>query len=175
MKHLNIQRFYSIFLALPILSGGPVFASDVQTLVEIRNDRDSNVSHLSADLNAEDQIEGITFDTLHQGDALNGQETSRTFTLDQLEEPNGVVLDTEDGHNAILLKGKMDPATDEGNFVVSYLQNGFLNTYKSCPIRIARGTDGIWHLFNVYTDAPVSQIFVKTWLLGISNLQGVCE
>lgn len=171
MKYLRICPIALMAMALPNLA----LALDLQTLTEVRNDRNANVSRLSAELDGENHLQGIAFDTWHNGDGKDGQETHLSFSLARIEGTGGVVLDTDQGHKTILMSGSLDPGADAGTFIVSYLKNGLLGTYKACPVRIARDDGGTWRLINIHTGAPVTEIYVKTWFLGITDLQGICE
>lgn len=146
-----------------------MFAQTLQQLVTVSNDRNSDVQKLSVALNGS-TVAGMSFETDH----ADAPADYGNFTLAQIEAANGVVLYSEDGHNAILLQGTVDSAAGKGSLRVSFLANGLTNNYKACNANLTRDTAGQWHLVNAYTNQNVVSINVKTWTLGISTVEGLC-
>ena len=140
----------------------------LEKLVNIMSDLNSDTSELSVALDTSNRIQGIDF--------YNGNPaTDHYFTLAEIEADKGVVLDTEQGHAAILLQGTIDLESASDTLTVSYLANGLFDIYDKCQIVFERATNGDWQLMNAYTHELVTEIDVKTWKLGITTLAGICK
>jgi hypothetical protein len=140
----------------------------LQKLLNVVIDSSSESAELNVALDANSQVQGIDF---YGGSPL----THHYFTLDQIQNAEGVVLDTEQGHAAIKLQGTITLESQNDTLTVSYLNNGLFNTYDNCQILFEHADSGDWQINNAYTQQPVSQIEVKTWKLGITTLEGICN
>lgn len=139
---------------------------NLQKLVTITTDRDSNTRVLNIALNQDQDVQGIDF---------SQSQANAFFTLGEIDSQSGVVLDSEQGRNAILLKGSIDVESPSNRLTISYLSNGLSNSYNDCDILVEKAENEQWVLLNAYTQQPVEQILVKTWMLGITTLEGICQ
>ena len=158
------------FIALPAVQAQTVnaFAGDsFQQLASITNDRNPSIDRLFVAVDPYGMIQGIRF-------MPGGSNVPADFTDAQMSSKNGANLE-QDTHRPIILYAEFDTQTpDRMDWVVDYLSNGLLGNYKSCRAAVVRDTQGQWHLFNVYKNVQVNQLQIKTWMLGISTIQGIC-
>jgi hypothetical protein len=101
------------------------------------------------------------------------------FPKTMMESPRGAVLDGRPGHDAIVLRGHLPSAPGNIELVISYLYNGMIGEYRSCPLTLRWASDTGWRLTNG-VDQTVSHIDIVTrsipvvGIIGIANLEGAC-
>jgi hypothetical protein len=168
------RTYLACSVALAFLPSIVMAASTVASpLATITNSRNHDVSQLSAIVDAQATVQAIGFDTLHN-DQNPPTRTSLRFPMSAISQGSGIVLDSEDGHKAILLRGQIDSAAGRGMLVISYLNNGLFGSFTDCNINAIRGNDGVWHLQNAYNQQIVQSAHVVTYALGISTIQNIC-
>lgn len=141
-------------------------AADVvfQSLASVTNDRDAHLQKLGVLLTA-GKVVGLRFDT------INGSTPhARDFSIDEVK--SGAVLDSR--HNAIVLQGLIDPNTSSADLTITYLSNVVFGRHKECHASMVRDESGRWHIVNAYNHRRVSQLVVKTRVLGVSTIEGIC-
>src|SRR4051794_35943787 len=89
----------SLSAILSILASASAFAGNLQSLVEIHNDRGASINRLGVDLGASSQIQGLYYETQHIGDEMDGQLERLPVDLGQLQTARGVVLESGQGHD----------------------------------------------------------------------------
>jgi hypothetical protein len=147
---------------------------NLQLLIRLTSDRDSDVTYLSAMRKKDDTLGGFYGSHAQPLFSQDDDATGRNvFWLEEVESPSGAVLAESQGHKAIILNGQLDRSSQEGRFVVRYLSNGLFNRYKSCEFLLRRNGNG-WFIQNAYTGRPITDVKVITHALGISTLQGLC-
>lgn len=150
----------------------------VLPLAGITNDRDTSVSHLNLLVDGQAAVRGIYMETDVPGKLAGTQSgkpvDAHVYSLQNIESPEGVVLGQGSGVKAILLRGTIDSRAGHGSLVVRYLTNGLLMSYHECKLDLQKMDSSDWRLINAYDGRPVTQIKVKTWMLGISTLKNVC-
>ncbi|MDR3607321.1 MAG: hypothetical protein P4M08_08070 [Oligoflexia bacterium] len=172
------------WLATVLLAAHPAFASNgsstvpggltLQKLVSIRSDRDSQLSLLNIALDAHGDPQGLEEVVgLTPTEQDTPSKEIRYFSVGDIDSEQGVVLDHD--HNAVILKGTLDPISSTDTLTIHYLSNGLWGNYDSCDIIIQRAPGSHWELVNAYTQQPVQSIFVKTWSMGITTMQGICK
>lgn len=147
-------------------------AENYQRLAVIHNDRNSDVHTMALVVDRRGGVDALYVQTRH-GDGKPPVVTSRTFDLSEVSSPAGVVLDGDAEHRAIILRGDIDSGPGEGTLTVSYLKNGLFGSYAECRVNLVRHR-GKWQLANAYTGAPVRNVSIETWALGISTISGIC-
>lgn len=167
---LNVPslRYLLICVLFALTRAGAAVATDVtfQPLASITNDRNAHVQSLGV-LLAGGQVVGLRFDT------INGNHPHVSdFSIDDMKA--GAVLDGDAKHEAIVLRGAIDPTLGNADLVIIYLSNGLLGTHKRCHADIVRDEGGQWHIVNIYEHKPVDHLFVQTWALGVATIEGIC-
>jgi hypothetical protein len=150
-----------------------VAAETYQKLAVIHNDRNPDIHTLSLMLGGS-RVDGIFVETLHN-DTNPPSKTTRRFALSDIESQDGVVLDGDASHKAIILQGEIDSSAGYGDLTVSYLKNGLFGVYAKCQVDLVRNHSGAWQLQMPATGRPVDDVSIKTWSLGIQNLVGLCS
>jgi len=143
-------------------------AADViyQPLASITNDRNTHLQTLGVLVEA-GRVIGVRFDTVN-GDNAHAKD----FSMDDMKA--GAVLDRHGGHDAIVLRGSIDSTGGNANIVITYLSNVVFGKHKNCGAGMVRDASGQWHIVNSYDHKLVEHLFVKTQVLGISTIQGIC-
>jgi hypothetical protein len=149
----------------------------LQELVMISSDRNAEISRLSVAVDSSDRPQGVQLWT-HL--LPTGQATVATkklvYPVHAIESKDGVILDKEGSHVAIILKGTISEHSVSDLLTLEYLSNGLWNTYDSCETVLEKSADSPeWKLLNRATKLPVKSIFVKSWSLGITTLEGICD
>jgi hypothetical protein len=164
MRHLLI----CVLLTLAQAQARVATAADVtyQPLASITNDRNADLQSLGVLLDA-GQVVGLRFDTTNGNNAHESD-----FSIDQMKA--GAVLDGDEKHKAIVLRGSIDSTVGNADLVITYLSNGLFGEHKDCRVGMARDESGQWHIVNLYDNKWVNQLVVQTSRLGISRIEGVC-
>jgi hypothetical protein len=153
----------------------------VQQLAEIRNTRDSNIQCLGVRLDG-NAVEALRLENHHfdgQGVDLPGMVKVAEFPVAQIESREGAVLDGAQGHDAVIVQGRVSAASGNIDLITRYLYNGLTGEYRSCLVKLDRRADAAWHLVNQFNET-VSRILVTTHrvpllgTIGIANLEGAC-
>lgn len=174
VRSLAILASLAIGVAAPAEIPVPPSGITSLPLAGITNDRDTSVSRLDLMLDEHSDVSGIYMETRVPGGPVGAERDAHVYPLESLEGPEGIVLGQGRGVKAILLKGSIDSRAGRGSLVVRYLTNGVLMTYRECELGLQRSQDRDWHLVNAYDGRLVTQIEVRTWMLGISTLKNVC-
>lgn len=143
-----------------------------QTMTTIANDRDSALNILKAMVDDQGVLQGLNYVTVNNESAPPVQANKR-FSLAQLASVKGVVLDGDSSHDVFILQGRVD-AHQGGDLTYRYLTNGMNGTYAECKIGLRRSPQGKWHILNLSSKQPAAKAFIKTWALGISEVEGLC-
>jgi hypothetical protein len=142
-------------------------------LVTMTSDQDSNRTDLSLMLDAQNQVTGM----YNKPDANNRDDSDtkskNVFWLKDIESPKGSVVLVKRGRNILIMQGKLDKASQEGTFTLSYLTNGIFMSYDSCEFAL-RKSGSNWFVENTYTGDQVNSIKVITHSLGVTTLEGLC-
>jgi hypothetical protein len=170
------MRKASLFLAAccAAISMSALAGESYQKLAVIRNDRNPDIHTLSLMVGSGNRVDGIYIETLHN-DTNPPTRTSRRFALNEIESPDGVVLDGDANHKAIILQGDIDAGEGRGELIVRYLKNGLFGVYASCHVSLVRNRAGTWWLEVPETGRRVQNVSIRTWSLGIRNLVGLCS
>lgn len=156
-----------IAMGLSVL-GFSAQAFTVSPLATITNDRNKDVSHISTAFDGAQNLVGLLFQTRH---ADTGKETSDEFSLAQISA--GAVLDGDADHKVFILQGDIDGSKATNTLVVRYLSNGLTGSYDSCKVNLNK-VNGQWAMVNYYTHKTITSIVVRTWALGIAEVENVC-
>jgi hypothetical protein len=149
-----------ISLALTLVMASSITQAATQTILNLGNDRDSNVTQLGVQADPSGALQKFTY-TTHQG--------TKTFAPDDLA--TGAVLEEQQGVQALILTGQVSL----GKLAMKYVYNGLSKEYRSCNMTLTRSSKGDWALTNAYTGAALRNAKIITWSLGISTLQGLCQ
>lgn len=171
-------------LAIPSLLPAPADASDLpadattQKLGIITNDLDPSVSTMNVALDPARQVEGIYIET-DKHDAEPPTMTHEFYPTRDIESSDGVTLDGDATHRAVILQGPIDSKQGRADLVVTYLYNGITGSYRQCQVKMSRSSQDEWSLVNAYTGQVIQEIRTLTWsmfgqTLGISTIQNVC-
>jgi hypothetical protein len=149
----------------------------LQEIVMISSDRTAEISQLSVALDSSDRPQGVQLWT-HL--SSTGQPTAATrklfYPVNAIASKDGVILDKEGSHIAIILKGTISEHSVSDLLTLEYLSNGLWDTYESCEMVLEKSANAPeWQLLNRTTKLPVKSIFVKSWSLGITTLAGICD
>lgn len=143
-------------------------AFTVSPLATITNDRNKDVSHISTAFDGSQALVGLLFQTRH---ADTGKETSDEFSIAQISA--GAVLDGDASHKVFILQGDIDGNKATNTLTVKYLSNGLTGSYDSCKVNLSK-VDNHWAMVNYYDHKTITSIVVRTWALGIANVENVC-
>lgn len=162
-----IMRYLIIGLALILIdshAGARAAARIIfQPIARITNTANRDLQILGILLN-ENKMIGLRFETVHGQDPHVTDYSLRDITT-------GAVLEK---HNAIVLRGSADPKAGEVDLTVTYLSNALLGRYRICRADLVRDSEGHWRLLSALDGRRVRHLIIRTWLLGISTIQGIC-
>ncbi len=144
-----------------------VFSGDeFQQLAAVTNDRNASVDRLYVAVNAQGAVDGVRF-------LPGGSNIPADFTDAEMSSAEGANIE-ENSHKPIMLHSELAGQPGRINWVIDYLSNGLFGSYKSCRAAVVRDSHGQWHLLNVYNNKMVTQLRIKTWMMGITTIQGIC-
>lgn len=168
-----IQRksFIAAFVLVLMATVGGVQAAE-QTTTTFGNDRDRDLNHLNVIVDGDGQLQGLNYATT-LNETKPPSKTDKRFTLAQLASQRGIVLDGDASHDVFVLQGALDVKRG-GDLTYRYLTNGMTGSYAECKIGLRRSSQGQWYVLNLYTKQPVAKALIKTWALGIAEVQGLC-
>lgn len=142
-------------------------------VLQITNDRDKDFYRWSLLIDGEGKIAGL-YNEVIKGRAVSSFTPADGISwLRDIEKSNGTVLVESQGHNILLLKGKLNRETQEGRFTLSYLANGLSNTFEACDFLVKK-KDNEWFIQNAYTNKKVTSGKIVTWSLGLTTIEGIC-
>ncbi|HQU17370.1 MAG: hypothetical protein B7Z66_09235 [Chromatiales bacterium 21-64-14] len=144
-------------------------------IASIANDHDSSVSNLGLTIAADGHVLGISIVTNYPNPNGPARIVRRAYPLQRLEDAQGIVLTHQRGLDFITLRGRIDQKSDRGNLVIRYLSNAIFRTYHQCRIELQRDNQGGWHLVDPHNGKTVPRLYVKTWMLGISTIDPLCQ
>lgn len=160
-------------------------SASLQPILKIINTRDANFDCVAVTLDERANIRAFRFEK-HDGDvarrppnAAPANIHTRDVTPAEMASDRGAVLDGVPGHDAVMLRGDLEPAQSSVPLVLSFLYNGFTGEYRACNTTLTRGPDRRWRLIDG-EQRPISLVVVKTRVLpligtvGIETLQGIC-
>lgn len=170
LPQATTMRYFGswVLLTLIQLQTSAATAADIifQPLASITNDRNADLQNLGVLVDA-GQVVGLRFST------INGNNPHESdFSLDDMKA--GAVLDGDARHKAIVLRGSIDSTVGNADLVITYLSNGLFGKHKDCRASMERDDSGQWHIVNIYDHQWVDHLVVKTRVLGISTIQGIC-
>lgn len=146
-------------------------SSPVQTLIRVTNDRDTDVSRLSAIVDDDGLLRGMRIETQSADPA---RRRMQNFTLKQLATARGAVIAKASGYDAVILNGKVEAGKGVGHINIKYLTSALSSQYASCRAVVRRTSGGQWQLMNAYTNRQVREAFVETHMTGVTTIKGIC-
>jgi hypothetical protein len=159
--------------------------NSVQQLAKIFNTRDRNFDCLGVTLDGTAfkalRVESHRFVKRADASVADNIEIAE-YSVAQIESRHGAVLDGAQGHDAVIVQGRVSAADGDVELITSYLYDGLTGEYRSCRIKLDRRADTAppaWRMVNQYNET-VSRIVVRTRTLpvlgtiGIANLEGAC-
>ncbi|MDR3608626.1 MAG: hypothetical protein P4M08_14785 [Oligoflexia bacterium] len=159
-----------------VLSTGSVFASetpppglDFLKLLTITNDKTPDVNDLEIGLDDKGSPAGM--EVTLEGDTT---DAPAYFSVSDISSGKGLVLKQEQGYNVLILKGGVNLDASSATMTLSYLANGLTGSYNDCDVIVNRVSGADWNIENAYTHEIVQSVHVKTWMFGISTLEGLC-
>lgn len=154
----------NMILVLISLVSVSAFANTTQKLMSVTNDRGSEVTETYFELGDAGQVVSLIY--APQGTA------ARKYTPAQIAKQ--IVLEEQQGVQAVLLQGTIDNAAGTGKWTFSYVANGLTRKYESCDVTLKRSAQNTWAIYNASGKAvPTSKVI--TWSMGIKTLQGICD
>ena len=158
-----------------VTDGEPVPpGQDIQPLVAITSSKDANKSllHMMVD-QATGKISGVYNlpDVNNRED--NESQSNRVIWLNDIETKDGAIMLIRKGYKVLFLQGKLDEATQEGEFKIRFLRDAIFNSYRSCDFGVRKGDNG-WYVENAYTGETVTTIKVVSHATGVTTIEGLC-
>ncbi|HDO33833.1 MAG TPA: hypothetical protein ENH08_01780 [Chromatiales bacterium] len=153
-------------------AGQPAPGDRIVALVQIANDHDPSISTLGLLVDPRERVRGISIVTRHPAGESPAHTVRRHFTLQRVGSPRGIVVTRKHGREVIALRGHIDPDTGRGVLTIRYLSNALFGSHRECRIRLVHDARG-WRLTEP-GGAVVTDLYVKTWFLGVSTIAPVC-
>lgn len=144
-----------------------------QFMLNIANDRDSNLSKLSVAFDKNHLLAGLYTEKVERSFFTVLESETKYFPLRDIEDKEGAVLFESQGRKVLILQGQLNRSSQEGKFRINYLANGLSMRYESCDFNL-RKKDDTWLVTNAATGKKVNEIKIITWSLGVTTLQGIC-
>lgn len=163
----------SVLAAEP--AAAPASNPHILPLASITNDHDPSVSVLGLLTGSGDEVSGVSIVTRHPDRQGPDRIVRRSYPLQRVETPRGIVLTRKHGRDLIRLHGRIDSKNGHGTLVIRYLSNALFGSHHDCRVDLKRIEPDRWQLIDVANGQPIDRIRVKTWLLGISTITPVCQ
>ncbi len=151
---------------------GVVYAgeSKIDRLVAMSNDRDTFINDISFVTDNKGVVLNLLYVT-REGGKVTAQ---KSFSVLQLSEADGAVLEEERGVKAVSLHGKVNSQTGQSSLFIRFVANGMTGEFKTCAMQAVRNAQGIWQLLNARSLKPITQAKMLTWALGFRTIEGIC-
>lgn len=153
-----------MLISMIVLVSTSAFANTTQKLMSVTNDRGPEVTETFFELGGTNEVLNLIY--APQGGS------ARKYTPAQIAKQ--IVLEEQQGVQAVLLKGTLDNVAGTGKWTYTYVANGFTKKYESCDVTLKRSAQGTWAIYNSSGNAvPIAKVI--TWSMGIKTLQGICD